>query len=140
MITTKHLHPLERTVAENLWNEGHQSHLGPNSIGAVPPLHPTLHAWVAFVDNTPAGIWACRFDPSNKRVRGLLSYVRPEFRNRGVYRTLQAAYDPALAAAGYTEIWSDVVEGPGAEGMRAAIEAKGGVVAQYVYRRPLTQA
>ena len=137
MIAIEHQHPLTDTALA-LWDEGHASHLGPNSVPAVPPPAPNLHAGVAMVDGAPAAIWACRFDPALRRARGQLSYVRPAFRRKGVYRAMQAVYDRDIAAAGYLEIWSEVVEGPEAAGMKAAIEARGGVLAQTVYRRPLT--
>jgi GNAT superfamily N-acetyltransferase len=140
MITLQHFHPLDNTVAENLWTEGHTLHLGPNSVDAVSRHNPQVHAWVAFVDRAPAGIWACRFAPGHKRVWNLLAYVRPEFRGLGVYRQLAAAAELALAAAGYTEIWSNIINGPEAAGMLAANASRGSVIAQFVVRRPLTQA
>jgi hypothetical protein len=57
---------------------------------------------------------------------GLLSWVRPGFRQRGVFAAIQAAVDADLLAAGVTAIRSWVVDGPGVAAMATAISARGG--------------
>ena len=136
MITVQHVSPISGAALE-LWNAGHQSHLGPNSMDRVFLPNADLHAWIGLVDGVPVGIQAIRFDPARRRAHGPLSYVLPEYRRLGVYRRMQEVYEAALIAAGYTEIWSSVVNGPEAAAMQAAMEKRGGVVAQFMYRRPL---
>ncbi len=138
-ITVSYFHPVAGSPGEVLWEEGHASHMGANSITTMPPLQPHVHAWVGFVDTAPASIQAVSFSPALKRVHGLLSYTRPQYRGLGVYKAMQIAYEEALLGAGYEEIWSNIVAGSGADVMRLVLEKRGGVLAQYVYRRPLVK-
>ena len=69
---------------------------------------------------------ACRLNPAAGEAHGLLSWLRPGFRQRGVFAAIQAAVDTDLLAEGLTHIRSWVVDGPGAAAMAAAIVAPGG--------------
>ena len=90
----------------------------------APP--PDLVGWCAEIDGELAGLQACRLKPEVGEAHGLLSWVRPGFRQRGVFAAIQAAVDADLLAAGVTAIRSWVVDGPGAAAMAVAIIARGG--------------
>lgn len=57
---------------------------------------------------------------------GVLSWMKPAYRRRGIFASIQAAVDAALMAQGITAIRSWAVAGPDADGMEAAIVARGG--------------
>jgi hypothetical protein len=139
--------------AEALWREGEASYveagLARHAVVTAPPLD--LIGWCAVVDGELAGLQACRLKPEVGEAHGLLSWVRPGFRQRGVFAAIQVAVDADLVAAGITAIRSWVVDGPAAAAMAAAIIARGGakvgeqhvitaagsVVTYHEYLRPL---
>jgi hypothetical protein len=90
----------------------------------APP--PDLIGWCAEIDDELAGLQACRLKPELTEAHGLLSWVRPGFRQRWIFAAIQAAVDADLLAAGIIAIRSWVVGGPGAAAMAAAIIARGG--------------
>ncbi len=120
--------PLAGSPAEALWREGEASYveagLARHVTVTAPP--PDLVGWCAMLDGELAGLQACRLKPEVGEAHGLLSWVRPGFRQRGVFAAIQAAVDADLLAAGVTAIRSWVVDGPGAAAMAAAIIARGG--------------
>jgi hypothetical protein len=126
-----HYAPLIGSPGEALWHEGEASYVlaGRAERRAVtrPPVD--LVAWCAVVDNEHAGIQVCRLAPLNESgvAHGLLSWVKPAYRRRGVFAAIQAAVDAALLAQGMTAIRSWVVAGPDADAMEAAIVARGGM-------------
>ena len=81
---------------------------------------------------------ACCLNPAAGEAHGLLSWVRPGFRQRGVFAAIQTAVDADLLAAGVTAIRSWVVDGPGAAAMAVAIIARGG--AKVMEQRVVTVA
>lgn len=119
---------LAGSSAETLWREGEASYVeaGLARHAAVTAPPPDLIGWCAVVDGELAGLQACRLKPEIGEAHGLLSWVRPGFRQRGVFAAIQAAVDADLLAAGVTAIRSWVVDGPGAAAMAAAIIARGG--------------
>ncbi len=120
--------PLAGSPAEALWREGEASYVeaGLARHGAVTAPPPDLIGWSALVDGESAGLQACRLLPEVGEAHGLLSWVRPSFRQRGVFAAIQAKVDADLLAEGITTIRSWVVDGPGAAAMAAAIIARGG--------------
>ena len=120
--------PLTGSPAEALWREGEASYveagLARHRVVTAPP--PDLVGWCAEIDGELAGLQACRLKPEIGEAHGLLSWVRPGFRQRGVFAAIQAEVDTDLLAAGVTAIRSWVVDGPGAAAMAAAICARGG--------------
>ncbi len=120
--------PLAGSPAEVLWREGEASYVeaGLARHAAVTAPPPDLISWCAEVDGELAGLQACRLKPESGEAHGLLSWVRPSFRQRGVFAAIQAAVDADLLAAGIIAIRSWVVDGPGAAAMAAAITARGG--------------
>ncbi len=120
--------PLAGSPAETLWREGEASYveagLARHAVVTAPP--PDLVGWCAEIEGELAGLQACRLLPEVGEAHGLLSWVRPGFRQRGVFAAIQAAVDADLVAAGITTIRSWVVGGPGAAAMAAAIIARGG--------------
>ncbi len=80
-------------------------------------------------DGQPIGIQVCRLAPLGESgiAHGVLSWVRPPYRRRGVFAAIQVAVDAGLLAQGLTAIRSCVVAGPDADAMAAAIVARGGV-------------
>jgi hypothetical protein len=123
--------PLAGSPAEARWREGEASYgeagLARHAVVTAPP--PDLIGWCAVVDDELAGLQACRLKPEDSEAHGLLSWVRPGFRQRGVFAAIQAAVDADLVAAGVTAIRSWVVDGPSAAAMAAAITARGGAKA-----------
>jgi hypothetical protein len=120
--------PLAGSPAEALWREGEASYVeaGLARHAAVTTPPPDLIGWCAEIDGELAGLQACRLKPQIGEADGLLSWVRPGIRKRGVFAAIQAAADADLLAAGVTAIRSWVVDGPGAAEMAAAIIARGG--------------
>ncbi len=120
--------PLAGSPAEALWREGEASYVkaGLARHGAVTAPPPDLVGWCAEIDGELAGLQACRLKPEIGEAHGLLSWVRPSFRQRGVFAAIQIAVDAGLLAAGISAIRSWVVDGPGAAAMAAAIIARGG--------------
>jgi hypothetical protein len=120
--------PLAGSPAEALWREGEASYveagLARHAMVTAPP--PDLVGWCAEIDGELAGLQACRLKPEIGEAHGLLSWVRPGFRQRGVFAAIQAAVDADLLAAGVTAIRSWVVDGPGVAAMATAISARGG--------------
>ena len=145
--------PLAGSPAEALWREGEASYVeaGLARHGAVTAPPPDLVGWCAEVDGELAGLQACRLKPEIGEAYGLLSWVRPSFRQRGVFAAIQAAVDADLLAVGIIALRSWVVDGPGAAAMAAAISTRGGAkvseqqvgtaagatVAYHEYLRPL---
>lgn len=122
--------PLIGSPGEMLWAEGEASYvLAGRAIRATvtrPPVD--LVAWCAELEaGELGGIQACRLVTGEAGVaHGLLSWVRPAYRRRGVFAAIQAAVDAALLAEGIGFLRSWVVEGPEEAAMAAAIEARGG--------------
>ncbi|NBW12656.1 MAG: hypothetical protein EBR82_31995 [Caulobacteraceae bacterium] len=120
--------PLAGSPAEALWREGEASYvevgLARHAVVTTPP--PDMIGWCAEIDGELAGLQACRLKPEIAEAHGLLSWVRPGFRQRGVFAAIQVAVDAELVAAGITAIRSWVVDGPTADAMAAAIIARGG--------------
>jgi hypothetical protein len=120
--------PLAGSRAEALWREGEASYveagLARHAVVTAPP--PDLIGWCAEIDGELAGLQACRLQPEIGEAHGLLSWVRPSFRQRGVFAAIQAKVDADLLAEGITAIRSWVVDGPGVVAMAAAIIARGG--------------
>jgi hypothetical protein len=114
--------PLAGSPAEALWREGEASYvearLARHAVVSPPP--PDLAGWCAEVDGQLAGLQACRLKPEIGEAYGLLSWVRPGYRQRGVFAAIQAAVDADLLAEGITAIRSWVVEGPAAAAMQAS--------------------
>jgi len=125
-----HYAPLIGSPGEALWHEGEASYVlaGLVERDAVtrPPVD--LVAWCAVVDGDHAGIQVCRVAPRGETgvAHGVLSWVRPAYRRRGIFAAIQEAVDAALLAQGVTAIRSWVIPGPDADAMAAAIVARGG--------------
>ena len=87
--------PLAGSPAEALWREGEASYveagLARHAMVTAPP--PDLVGWCAEIDGELAGLQACRLKPEIGEAHGLLSWVRPGFRQRGVFAAIQAAVD-----------------------------------------------
>ena len=148
--------PLAGSPAEALWREGEASYveagLARHITVTAPP--PDLVGWCAEIEGELAGLQACRLLPEAGEAHGLLSWVRPSFRQRGLFAAIQAAVDAELLKQGFTSIRSWVVDGPTAAAMAAAIIARGGAkvgerrvataagitVTYHEYRRPLRLA
>ena len=142
-----HYAPLIGSPAEALWHEGEASYVlagrAERSVVTRPPAD--LVAWCALLDGELVGIQACRLTPLGEAgiAHGVLSWVKPAYRRRGIFAAIQAAVDAALLAQGITAIRSWVVEGPDADAMAAAIVVRGGVKVgergqQVEYLRPLS--
>jgi GNAT superfamily N-acetyltransferase len=127
-ITIECYTPLAGSPAEALWREGEASYVdaGRGRHAAVTAPPPDLVGWCAVLDGEMAGLQACRLKPEAGEAHGLLSWVRPAYRRRGVFAAIQAAVDRDLALQGLTAIRSWVVEGPDAAAMAAAIITRGG--------------
>jgi hypothetical protein len=125
-----HYAPLIGSAGEALWHEGEASYVlaGRAERNAVTRPPADLVAWCAVVDGEHAGIQVCRLAPLGEAgvAHGVLSWVGPAYRRRGVFAAIQAAVDAALLARGITAIRSSVVAGPDADAMAAAIVARGG--------------
>jgi hypothetical protein len=93
--------PLAGSPAEVLWREGEASYveagLARHSAVTAPP--PDLIGWCALVDGELAGLQACRLKPEIGEADGLLSWVRPGLRQRGVFAAIQEAVDADLVAS-----------------------------------------
>lgn len=120
--------PLRGSAAEVLWREGEASYVeaGRGRHRAVTDAPLDAEGWCAWLDGEMAGIQVCRLKPEAREAHGILSWVRPAFRRRGVFGTIQQQVDADLLAEGLTHIRSWVVEGPEADAMGAAIIARGG--------------
>ena len=120
--------PLAGSDAEPLWYEGQHSYVdagfGRNARVSAPP--PDLVAWVAYVEGVPAGMQVCRLKPGNQSLYGLLSWVGPAYRALKLFNLIRVKMDADAIQLGYRDIVSEVVDGPEAAGMCAAIEARGG--------------
>lgn len=127
--------PLIGSPGEPLWLEGERSYVeagrGFHQAVTRPPVD--LVAWCAVADGGElVGIQACRIGARGEAAtvaHGLLSWVRPAWRRRGVFGAIQAQVDADLLARGITAIRSWVVEGPDETAMIAAILARGGMPA-----------
>jgi hypothetical protein len=116
------------TAAEALWIEGEASYVlaGRASRAEVTAPPPDLIGWIAFCDGEPAAISACRI--VGTEAHALLSYCRPTFRRRGLFKELQAVRRADLRDINCTVMRSWVVDGPDAHAMADAIMAHGGVL------------
>lgn len=153
--------PLAGSAGEALWREGEESYVlaGRTEARPVTAPPPGVLGWCAVAPGGEvAGLQACRLvaapghPPLPEGVaEGLLSWVRPAHRRRGVFRAIQAAVDADLLARGFVAIRSTVVGGGEEAAMAAAIAARGGApverrtvaapggaVTSTVYLRPLT--
>jgi hypothetical protein len=140
-ITVECYQPIYGTPAELLWNDAWQSFLdrGLTDTTTVFPPPSIAEGWVGFVNGIPAGIQVVLpLAIESGRVNQLLSWVHPEFRQQGVFSTINDVVDVSLKARGYKFYISWVIAGE--DGMRAAIEARGAVLQQYRYRRPIVGA
>ena len=140
-ITVERYQPIYGTPAETLWNEAWQSFLDRGLTDATTVFPPPSGAegWVGFADGVPAGIQVVLpLTVESGRVNQMLSWVRPEFRQQGVFSAINDAVDASLKERGYRFYISWVIAGE--EAMRAAIHARGAVLQQYRYRRPILGA
>lgn len=148
--------PLAGSPAEALWREGEASYVEAGLAGHAAVTTPRwdVIGWCALLDGEMAGLQACRLKSEAGEAHGLLSWVRPAYRRRGVFAAIQAAVDADLAVQDLIAIRSWVVEGPEAVAMAAAIVARGGtkvgersvatvsgwIVTYHEYLRPLRLA
>lgn len=127
--------PLIGSLGEPLWLEGERSYVeagrGLHAEVTRPPVD--LIGWCAVAEGGELmGLQACRLGARGEAstvAHGLLSWVRPAYRRRGVFAAIQAQVEEDLLARGITAIRSWVVEGPDEAAMVAAILARGGMPA-----------
>lgn len=138
MIVVETYQPIYGTPAQDLWDEAWQGFVdrGLTDASVVLPPPSQAEGWVARVDGVYCGIQVVLpLALESGRVNQLLSWVRPAYRGQGVFTAINDAVDASLRGRGYEYYISWVIAGE--DEMRAAIEARGAVLQQYRYRRPV---